>query len=245
MPPKVIKPGMTASGKLSCKNFGCQMEYDEADKHDQACCHHTDPPIFHDTRKWWGCCPEVKVFEFDELLAIPGCMKGRHRNEVPKIEIERKAALAKANAEALAMHERAEKVCAKPSPPRSHHGTPTAPPRHAHGNHRCDHHVTSAPSLPQPNASGVAPAPKQNQAALKAAPPPKPKVRPKLPPGVARCKHYGCQADFKIAENHARACCYHTEPPYFHEGGKKWTCCGVTKYDRAPLWHRISARCVC
>ena len=29
-PPKAVQPGMTASGKLRCKNFGCQMEYDEA-----------------------------------------------------------------------------------------------------------------------------------------------------------------------------------------------------------------------
>lgn len=55
-PPKQVKPGMTASGKLRCKNFGCQMEYDEATNCDGSCRHHVEPPVFHDTRKWWSCC---------------------------------------------------------------------------------------------------------------------------------------------------------------------------------------------
>lgn len=37
--------------------------------------------------------------------------------------------------------------------------------------------------------------------------------------------------DFLLENNHDKACTYHKDPPYFHEGAKKWTCCGVTKYD--------------
>ena len=55
-PEKKVAPGMTASGKLRCKNFGCQCEFDETDNHEGACRHHVEPPIFHDTRKWWSCC---------------------------------------------------------------------------------------------------------------------------------------------------------------------------------------------
>ena len=27
------------------------------------------------------------------------------------------------------------------------------------------------------------------------------------------------------------SCVYHKEAPIFHEGAKKWVCCGATKYD--------------
>lgn len=190
-PPRIAKPGQTASGKLRCKNFGCQCEYDEAENKEGSCRHHTEPPVFHDTRKWWGCCEDVKVFEFDELLHIPGCCLGKHSDIEPAIETKRKADIAAANKKVLEMHMSATK----------------------------------------PTEDGKAPAPKQNVQAAAAAPPPKPKRRPKLAPGYERCKHYGCQNDYCVAENHNNACCYHTEPPFFHEGAKKWTCCGVSKYD--------------
>ena len=83
----------------------------------------------------------------------------------------------------------------------------------------------------KPDADGKAPAPKQNVQAAAAAPPPKPRPKPKLPEGYARCKHYGCQADYKISENVEGCCVYHLEAPVFHEGAKKWVCCGVSKYD--------------
>lgn len=190
-PPKATKLGAPASGKLSCRNFGCQRDFDEDANAEGSCRHHTEPPVFHDTRKWWGCCSEVKVFEFDELLAVPGCQTGRHSSAPPAIETERKAALAQANRAVLEMHLASEK----------------------------------------PGEGGEAPAPKQNQQAAAAAPPPKKKARPKLAPGVARCKHYGCQADYTEAENGPASCCYHPDAPVFHEGAKKWACCGVTKYD--------------
>ena len=34
-----------------------------------------------------------------------------------------------------------------------------------------------------------------------------------------------------IESNVEGACTYHAEPPVFHEGAKKWTCCGVVKFD--------------
>lgn len=188
-PPKQAAPGMTASGKLRCKNFGCQCEYTDAENNEGACRHHAEPPVFHDTRKWWGCCADVKVFEFDELLCIPGCQLGKHSNQLPAIEVERQAAIQKANAEALERFDRR----------------------------------TEEGGL---NADGSAAPPKQNVDAAAAAPKPKPRSKPKLPEGYARCKHYGCQQDYLIAENHDGACVYHTEAPVFHEGAKKWVCCG-------------------
>jgi len=190
--PKVQAPGRTASGKLRCKNFGCQAEYDESENCEGACRHHVEPPVFHDTRKWWSCCEDIKVFEFDELLCIPGCQLGRHSNQPPAIEVQRKAELEAANKAAL---------------------------------DKFDQQAT------RPDADGKAPAPKQNVAAAAAAPPPKPRPKPNLPPGYARCKHYGCQVDYLIEENVEGCCVYHDQAPVFHEGAKKWVCCGCTKYD--------------
>ncbi len=59
-------------GRSRCKNYGCQCEFDEASNHDAACRHHARAPVFHDTRKWWSCCEGIKVYSFDEMMAIPG-----------------------------------------------------------------------------------------------------------------------------------------------------------------------------
>jgi len=62
-------------GKKRCKNFGCQRLYDPNGP-PQVCVHHKAPPIFHETAKWWSCCPNSKAYDFDEFMAIPGCVKG-------------------------------------------------------------------------------------------------------------------------------------------------------------------------
>ena len=38
---------------------------------DTACRFHTAPPIFHDTRKGWGCC-EKRVYDWDEFEQLEG-----------------------------------------------------------------------------------------------------------------------------------------------------------------------------
>ena len=40
----------------------------------------------------------------------------------------------------------------------------------------------------------------------------------------------GCQVDYLI-ESNVGLLHYHREAPVFHEGAKKWVCCGVTKFD--------------
>lgn len=188
-PPQAPPPGMTASGKLKCKNYGCQCEFDEANNPESACRHHTAPPIFHDTRKWWSCCEATKVLDFDDLLKIPGCQTGKHSNLPPAQEVKRAADVAAATQKMMAVHTSAAK----------------------------------------PSGDGKAPVPQQSFAPSVAPAPRKPKLN--LPEGVARCKHYGCQQDYKIAENGPHACIYHKQAPIFHEGSKKWACCGVSRWD--------------
>ncbi|KAL1512106.1 hypothetical protein AB1Y20_005376 [Prymnesium parvum] len=80
----------------------------------------------------------------------------------------------------------------------------------------------------KPDAQGKAPPPKQD---FTPSAPPKPRPKPNLPPGYARCKHHGCQKDYLIESNTGNTCVYHKQAPVFHEGAKKWTCCGVSRWD--------------
>merc|ERR1711871_2422 len=89
-PVKDVKSVSKQSGFL-CKNHGCQQYFDPALNTDTSCCHHQSPPIFHDTRKWWSCCPETKVYSFEELMEIPGCITSAHSTEAPPMPTQNTA----------------------------------------------------------------------------------------------------------------------------------------------------------
>lgn len=67
-----------SSALLQCKNFGCQKKYMDKDNHSKACQHHSKPPIFHETRKYWACCPTSIAWDWDSFTAIPGCAFSKH-----------------------------------------------------------------------------------------------------------------------------------------------------------------------
>lgn len=71
------------AGSLRCRNFGCNQFFNEENNSDTACEFHTAPPIFHDTRKGWGCC-EKRVYDWDEFEQLKGCQQGRHSTVDPK-----------------------------------------------------------------------------------------------------------------------------------------------------------------
>jgi hypothetical protein len=54
-----------------CKRFGCGKRY-SPDK-PEPCIHHSKPPVFHETRKYWACCPDKIAWDWDSFTAIPGC----------------------------------------------------------------------------------------------------------------------------------------------------------------------------
>jgi len=68
-------------GKLPCKHFGCNKRYLESENADGACKYHEKPPVFHETKKWWACCPDKVAWDWDSFTDIPGCCTGRHTNE--------------------------------------------------------------------------------------------------------------------------------------------------------------------
>ena len=76
---KVTSNENDTKNKLRCKNYGCQKYYDDDDtNHNDSCTHHTGPPVFHDTSKYWSCCPNKKAYDFDSFQEIVGCAKGKH-----------------------------------------------------------------------------------------------------------------------------------------------------------------------
>jgi len=77
-PVRVANTSESKLGKLRCKNYGCNMFFDENENHDGACRHHTAPPIFHDRVKGWSCCREKKAYDWEEFKLIEGCAVGKH-----------------------------------------------------------------------------------------------------------------------------------------------------------------------
>lgn len=56
-----------------CMNFGCNQMYSDGE-----CVHHTKPPVFHETVKYWSCCPHKKAYDWDSFMQIKGCCVGKH-----------------------------------------------------------------------------------------------------------------------------------------------------------------------
>lgn len=72
---------------IRCKNYGCNQFYKEGENHESACCHHTGPPVFHDTAKYWSCCTDRKAYDFESFQQIKGCAVGRHSNVAQAVTI--------------------------------------------------------------------------------------------------------------------------------------------------------------
>jgi hypothetical protein len=73
-------------GMLMCRNYGCGKRFNEEDNEEGACRHHVAPPLFHETRKSWGCCPDKVAWDWDEFTAIAGCTLGRHSTVDPRVK---------------------------------------------------------------------------------------------------------------------------------------------------------------
>jgi hypothetical protein len=80
---------LNAAGKpyVKCKNYGCQQMFDEDSNTDESCNHHTGPPIFHETVKYWSCCPNNKAYDFDNFQLLKTCNKGLHTTADPSVAI--------------------------------------------------------------------------------------------------------------------------------------------------------------
>lgn len=76
-------PAAGAGGLFLCKRFGCQKKFDPSLNHSEACSHHRLPPVFHETVKFWACCPEKKCYSWDSFMEVQGCALAEHTHEKP------------------------------------------------------------------------------------------------------------------------------------------------------------------
>lgn len=57
---------------VSCTRFGCNQRFKKGGPYPD-CRYHRLPPVFHETAKYWACCPKKKAYDWDEFQQIPGC----------------------------------------------------------------------------------------------------------------------------------------------------------------------------
>lgn len=82
-PPVGTPPAAPSVGPVMCLRFGCQTKYTEAENFEGACRYHRLPPVFHETAKFWACCPDQKCYDWEDFMKVKGCMTGKHSREKP------------------------------------------------------------------------------------------------------------------------------------------------------------------
>eukprot|EP00977_Amphora_coffeiformis_P010901 scaffold2576_cov175-Amphora_coffeaeformis.AAC.5 len=60
---------------VQCTHFGCQNRFPMGGPYPE-CCYHKAPPVFHETAKFWSCCPQKKAYDWETFQEIPGCETG-------------------------------------------------------------------------------------------------------------------------------------------------------------------------
>jgi hypothetical protein len=59
-----------------CVHFGCNQRFSKDDPYRPPCKFHTGPPVFHETVKFWSCCPNKKAYDWDGFQCLPYCQEG-------------------------------------------------------------------------------------------------------------------------------------------------------------------------
>jgi len=58
-----------------CVHFGCNKRFPKGGPYPE-CQYHTGPPVFHETAKFWSCCPNKKAYDWEEFQSLPACQSG-------------------------------------------------------------------------------------------------------------------------------------------------------------------------
>lgn len=197
---KVVKVDNAAvkrpEGSVLCTNYGCGKYFVPGAEDNQECVYHAKPPVFHDTYKYWACCPKIKAADWEEFEKIATCQKGAHSTENRPLlasanPVEDNAALT--NTALSAEEVSALKASAAPQ-------TMCAPSDDG-GKHSGPREFEGAVSQQQ-DAPGPIDA-----------------------DGYATCRNYGCQKRFKVGDNSEAECVFHTGAPVFWDTYKYWKCC--------------------
>ena len=191
------------AGRIRCKNFGCNQFFTEAENSDTACRHHVKPPVFHDTKKGWSCCPK-RVYDWDEFQQLAGCTVGRH-SAVPPAGPSIAASPTVAAAAAAG-------------------GASSGSGGSGGGGAGAAVKDISSWNTANPEAATAAGSAAKSVAKRKQRPAPR-------ADGKAKCVNPGCQQLYDVAGNSATACRYHAGAPVFHDRAKYWSCCPKKAYD--------------
>jgi len=60
---------------VACTHFGCNHRFPPGGPYPE-CHYHMKPPVFHETAKFWSCCPTKKAYDWEGFQRIPGCQTG-------------------------------------------------------------------------------------------------------------------------------------------------------------------------
>jgi hypothetical protein len=63
------------ASSVACVHFGCKNRWIKGTASPD-CTYHASPPVFHETAKFWSCCPQKKAYDWEDFQAIPGCLTG-------------------------------------------------------------------------------------------------------------------------------------------------------------------------
>lgn len=78
----VRKSSRKDDGTARCQRPGCQKTFVVSENSSNACVYHQGQAVFHDTAKFWSCCPDRKCYDFDDFMKIKGCCVGCHDDGV-------------------------------------------------------------------------------------------------------------------------------------------------------------------
>ena len=59
-----------------CANYGCNNRFPKGGPYPN-CVYHAKPPVFHETAKFWSCCPDKKAYDWETFQQIKGCQSGK------------------------------------------------------------------------------------------------------------------------------------------------------------------------
>lgn len=71
-----------AANMVTCTRFGCKNRFPKGGPYPEHCQHHVAPPVFHETAKFWSCCPTKKAYDWNDFEAIPGCKEEAYCTDV-------------------------------------------------------------------------------------------------------------------------------------------------------------------
>ncbi len=73
---KIDKEKEAQKNLSKCVHFGCNQRFPKGGPYPD-CKYHTGPPVFHETAKFWSCCPNKKAYDWDGFQTLPACQTGK------------------------------------------------------------------------------------------------------------------------------------------------------------------------